>query len=68
MILGSVIGILIGRKYDFIFGYNMSALTNMLPVVLIKKLYKKTTLWVQDIWPDSLYAYVLRKLNFFLLC
>ena len=41
MILGSVIGILIGRKYDFIFGYNMSALTNMLPVVLIKKLYKK---------------------------
>ena len=49
MILGSVIGILIGRKYDFIFGYNMSALTNMLPVVLIKKLYKKTTLWVQDI-------------------
>ena len=66
MILGSVIGILIGRKYDFIFGYNMSALTNMLPVVLIKKLYKKkTTLWVQDIWPDSLYAYCFKKTKFF---
>lgn len=66
MILGSVIGILIGRKYDFIFGYNMSALTNMLPVVLIKKLYKKkTTLWVQDIWPDSLYAYGFKKTKFF---
>ena len=62
MILGSLIGIFIGRKYDFIFGYNMSALTNMLPVVLIKKLYKKkTTLWVQDIWPDSLYAYGFKK-------
>lgn len=66
MTLGSVIGILIGRKYDFIFGYNMSALTNMLPVVLIKKLYKKkTTLWVQDIWPDSLYAYGFKKTKFF---
>ena len=66
MILGSVIGILIGRKYDFIFGYNMSALTNMLPVVLIKKLYKKkTTLWVQDIWPDSLYAYGFKKIKIF---
>ena len=66
MILGSVIGILIGRKYDFIFGYNMSALTSMLPVVLIKKLYKKkTTLWVQDIWPDSLYAYGFKKAKIF---
>lgn len=66
MILGSVIGILIGKKYDFIFGYNMSALTSMLPVVLIKKLYKKkTTLWVQDIWPDSLYAYGFKKTKIF---
>lgn len=66
MILGSFIGILIGRKYDFILGYNMSALTNMLPVVLIKKIYKKkTTLWVQDIWPDSLYAYGFKKTKIF---
>jgi glycosyltransferase involved in cell wall biosynthesis len=66
MILGSVIGILIGRKYDFIFGYNISALTSMLPVVLIKKLYKKkTTLWAQDIWPDSLYAYSFKKTKIF---
>ena len=62
MILGSITAILIGRKYDYIFGFNMSALTNMLPAVLIKKLYKKrTTLWVQDIWPDSLYAYGFKK-------
>lgn len=66
MILGSIIGILIGKKYDYIFGYNMSALTSMLPVVLIKKLYKKkTTLWVQDIWPDSLYAYGFKKTKIF---
>ena len=62
MILGSIIAILIGRKYDYIFGFNVGALTDMLPVVLIKKLYKKrTTLWVQDIWPDSLYAYGFKK-------
>ena len=62
MILGSIIAILIGRKYDYIFGFNLGALTDMLPVVLIKKLYKKrTTLWVQDIWPDSLYAYGFKK-------
>lgn len=66
MILGSLIGVFIGRKYDFILGYNMSALTNMLPVVLIKKIYKKkTTLWVQDIWPDSLYAYGFKKTKIF---
>ena len=62
MILGSIIAILKGRKYDYIFGFNLGALTDMLPVVLIKKLYKKrTTLWVQDIWPDSLYAYGFKK-------
>ena len=70
MFLGSVVALFIGRKYDYVFGFNMSALTGMLPAVLIKKLYKKPlTFWAQDIWPDSVYAYGFRKtklLSFFL--
>ena len=62
MVLGSLAAIFIGRKYDYVFGFNMSSLTNMLPAVLIRKLYKKpTTFWVQDVWPDSVYAYGFKK-------
>ena len=58
MIFGSIAAIFIGRKYDYVFGFNMSALTGMLPAVVIRKMYKKPTMfWVQDVWPDSVYAY-----------
>jgi len=70
MLLGSIKAILIGRNYDYIFGFNMSSLTGMLPAVIIRKLYKKPLmLWVQDIWPDSVYAFGFKKtkiLSFFL--
>jgi glycosyltransferase involved in cell wall biosynthesis len=70
MFLGSFLALKIGKKYDYIFGFNMGALTGMLPAVIIKKLYKKPlTIWVQDIWPDSVYAYGFKKtrlLSFFL--
>ena len=70
MISGSIVGLFIGKKYDYIFGFNMSALTGMMPAVVIKKLYKKPlTFWAQDIWPDSVYAYGFKKtkiLSFFL--
>jgi glycosyltransferase involved in cell wall biosynthesis len=66
MIFGSLAAIFIGRKYNYVFGFNMSALTDMLPAVLIKKLYKKpTTFWVQDVWPDALYAYGFKKTKIF---
>ena len=62
MIFGSIATIFIGRKYDYVFGFNMSALTSMLPAVLMRKLYKKPTMfWVQDVWPDSVYAYGFKK-------
>lgn len=62
MVLGSIFSIFIGRKYDYILGFNMSALTSMLPAVIIKKLYKKPVLlWVLDVWPDSVYAYGFKK-------
>ena len=62
MILGSIIAIFIGKRYDYVFGWNGGALTDMLPAVIIRKLYKKPTMfWVQDVWPDSIYAYGFQK-------
>ena len=62
MTLGSIVAALIGRKYDYIFGFNVGALTAMVPAVVIRKLYKKPLMfWVQDIWPDSVYAYGFKK-------
>ncbi len=70
MVLGSIKAILIGKNYDYIFGFNMSSLTGMVPAVIIRKLYKKPLmLWVQDIWPDSVYAFGFKRtkiLSFFL--
>ena len=70
MFLGSFVALKIGRKYDFIFGFDIAALTSMVPAVLLNKFYKKrVTLWIQDIWPDSVYAYGFKKrkvLTFFL--
>jgi glycosyltransferase involved in cell wall biosynthesis len=62
MIFGSIVAIFIGRKYDYVFGFNLGSLTDMLPAVVIRKLYKKPTMfWVQDVWPDSVYAYGFKK-------
>ena len=62
MISGSIVAVKIGKKYDYIFGFNMSALTGMFPAIMIKKFYKKpVAFWAQDIWPDSIYAYGFKK-------
>ena len=62
MIIGSFLSLFIGRKYDYVFGYNLGALTDMMPAVILKKIYKRPLmLWVQDIWPDSVYAYGFKK-------
>ena len=69
MIFGSIVALFIGKKYDYVFGFNASALTSMLPAVLIRKLYKKpVTLWVQDVWPDSVYAYGFKKTRMLSFC
>ena len=62
MFFGAITSVIIGKKYDYVFGFNLGSLTDMLPVVLIGKLYKKRTMfWVQDVWPDSIYAYGFKK-------
>ena len=62
MFLGSLVSLKIGKKYDYIFGFDIAALSGMVPAILLKKFYdKKVTLWIQDVWPDSVYAYGFRK-------
>ena len=62
MFFGGIAAIIIGRKYDYVFGFNISSLTDMFPAVVISKLYNKPTMfWVQDIWPGSVYAYGFKK-------
>ncbi|MGB5920503.1 glycosyltransferase family 4 protein [Arcobacter sp.] len=72
MFMGSVISLKIGKKYDYIFGFQVGPLTGMVPAVILKQFYKKpVTLWIQDIWPDSVYAYGFKKtkfLEYFLNC
>jgi glycosyltransferase involved in cell wall biosynthesis len=69
MILGGFMSLFIGKKYDYIFGFNTGALTSMLPAVLIRKVYRvPVTLWTQDVWPDSVYAYGFKKARILSFC
>lgn len=62
MILGSMVSLKIGKRYDYVFGFDVGALTGMVPAIILRQFYKKpVTLWIQDIWPDSVYAYGFRK-------
>ena len=70
MLLGSMVSLKIGKRYDYVFGFDIAALTGMVPAIVLKKFYHKpVTLWIQDVWPDSVYAYGFKKtktLSFFL--
>lgn len=70
MFMGSFVSLKIGKKYDYVLGFQVGPLTAMVPAIILKQFYKKpVTLWIQDIWPDSVYAYGFKKtkiLEFFL--
>ncbi len=61
-LVSSVIALFIGRRYDRVFVYQTGPLTQAFPAVLIRKLYGTPfTMWVQDVWPDMVYAYGFKK-------
>lgn len=69
MFMGSFVSLKIGKKYDYIFGFQVGPLTAMVPAIILKQFYKKpVTLWIQDIWPDSVYAYGFKKTKFLSFC
>ena len=58
MILGILWGIKNGKAFDSIYIYHTGALTFSASGIVIKKIYhKKVTIWTQDLWPDTVYAY-----------
>lgn len=53
------------KDFDVIFAFGLSPITSVIPAIFLKrKLGCKLTLWVQDLWPESLIAtgYVKNKL------
>jgi glycosyltransferase involved in cell wall biosynthesis len=51
-----------GKKFDAVFVCQTGPLTFSSTGVLIRKLYrKKMTIWIQDVWPETVFAYGLAK-------
>ncbi|SRR6266702_112049 len=57
-VTASIIGPLICKdKYDLVFVFQMSPVTQGLPALVLKKMFKYPVFfWVQDLWPESLSA------------
>jgi glycosyltransferase involved in cell wall biosynthesis len=57
-----IISLFIGKRYDKVFIYQTGPLTLATAGILIKKLYRADlTIWTQDLWPDSVYAFGFKK-------
>lgn len=55
----------IGKRYDRIFIYQTGPLTNALSAVMLKSFFKwKITIWSQDLWPETVYAFGIKKNKF----
>lgn len=51
-----------GKKYDKIFICHTAALTMASSAIIFKKIWKKPiTIWTQDLWPDAVWGYGIRK-------
>lgn len=58
MTLGLLWGLKNGGKFDLIYVCHTGPLTFSSIGILIKKMYKKkVTIWTQDVWPDTVFAY-----------
>ncbi|HBA61017.1 MAG TPA: glycosyltransferase WbuB [Elusimicrobia bacterium] len=61
-VTGCLVAAFTSRSYDRIFVYQTGPLTLALPAVLLRKLRGiPVTIWVQDVWPDMVYAYGFKK-------
>jgi len=61
-ILGTIQAVLVARKFDRIFVYQVGPLTQAIPAIVAHKLYnKKVAIWSFDVWPDTVFAYGFKK-------
>lgn len=59
---GCLVALFIGRKFSKVFVYQTGPLTLAIPAILIKKIYgASVTIWTQDLWPDTVYAFGFKK-------
>ncbi len=64
-LIASFVALRIGRRFDKVFIYQTGPLTFALPGALIHKFYKKkTVIWTQDLWPDTVFSYGFKKSKF----
>jgi len=62
LFFSTIIILFIGKRYDRIFIYQTGPLTQAFAGVIAKKIYGcKLTIWSQDLWPDSVYAFGFKK-------
>ncbi len=58
LFFSTTIILFIGKRYDKIFIYQTGPLSVAVAAIIAKKIYKtKVTIWTQDLWPDTVYAY-----------
>jgi len=61
-ILSAVISLIKFRKVDSIFIYHTGPLTMAFSGIILKKISRaKLTIWTQDIWPETIFAYGIKK-------
>lgn len=52
----------IGRRFDKVFVYQTGPLTLATAAIVMKKIYgSKVSVWTQDLWPETVYAYGFKK-------
>lgn len=59
----------IGHRFDRVFIYQTGPLTLATAGIILKKVYKaKVTIWTQDLWPETVYAYGFKKTRLLSFC
>lgn len=59
----------IGKRFDKVFIYQTGPLTLATAGILLKKFYKaKVTIWTQDLWPETVYAYGFKQTKLLSFC
>jgi len=59
----------IGKRFDKVFIYQTGPLTLATAGILLKKFYRaKVTIWTQDLWPETVYAYGFKQTKFLSFC
>lgn len=59
----------IGKRFDKVFIYQTGPLTLATAGILLKKFYHaKVTIWTQDLWPETVYAYGFKQTKFLSSC